>query len=85
MTSQFDQSGPAGPDSGLFGSSVSPEEAHVHVVPVRFEATTSYRKGTANGPAAILRASHQVDLLDLEFGRPWEAGIGAVNGVIDDP
>jgi len=34
-----------------------------------FEKTTSYRKGTALGPEAILEASHQVELFDFELGR----------------
>jgi agmatinase len=78
----FDPDAPADADGGLFGLSPEPEEALVHVLGVPFDATTSYRKGTALGPAAVLRASHQVDLLDLQQrswpggdGRPWRAGI----------
>jgi agmatinase len=44
-------------------------------VGVPFDATASYRKGAHRGPAAVLRASHQVDLYDLATGRPYEAGI----------
>ena len=71
----FDPDAPAGPGSGLFGLSPSPDEARVHVVPVPFDATTSYRQGAAKAPVAVLAASHQVDLFDLSVGRPWEAGI----------
>jgi agmatinase len=42
---------------------------------VPFEATTSYGGGTADGPAAILEASKQVDLFDLDTGKPYEGGI----------
>jgi agmatinase len=45
------------------------------LVPVPWEATVSYGSGTADGPAAILKASRQVDLLDRETGRPYQAGI----------
>jgi agmatinase len=45
------------------------------LLPVPFEATTSYGGGAARGPAAILEASRQVDLLDVETGRPYQAGI----------
>jgi agmatinase len=38
------------------------------VVPVPYEATTSYGKGTKNGPAAILKASQQVEEFDEELG-----------------
>ena len=65
--------GPGG--EGLFGLGSSPEEAGVIVIPVPFEATTSYGRGTAQGPAAVLAASDQLDLFDLETGRPYEAGI----------
>ncbi len=78
----FDPDAPADAEGGLFGLSPDPAEARVHVLGVPFDATTSYRKGTARGPEAVLRASHQVDLLDLQQrgwrggdGRPWRAGI----------
>lgn len=71
----FDPDAAASPDSGLFGLPHGPEEAAVHVMGVPFEATTSYRGGTARGPGAVLAASHQIDLFDLMFGRPYERGI----------
>jgi agmatinase len=71
----FDPSAPAAADAGLFGLPHSVDEAHVVVVPVPFEATVSFRTGTARGPAAIVRASRQVDLFDADVGRPYERGI----------
>jgi agmatinase len=71
----FDPSAAAQPDSGVFGLPHSEDEASVVLVPVPFEATTSYGGGTAGGPEAILAASRQVDLFDVETGRPYEAGI----------
>ena len=38
------------------------------VLPVPFERTTSYGKGTASGPAAIVRASQSMELYDEELG-----------------
>ena len=52
-----------------------PSEAGVVILGVPFEATVSYGRGTAQGPAAVLEASVQIDLFDLETGRPYEAGI----------
>jgi agmatinase len=72
---QFDPNAAALPDSGVFGLSTSPEESKVILIPVPFEVTTSYGGGTSRGPAAILEASKQVDLFDLDTGRPYEAGI----------
>ncbi len=71
----FDPSAAALPGSGLFGLPHPEREASVVVVPVPFEATTSYGGGAAQGPAAILDASRQVDLFDIETGQPHRAGI----------
>ena len=71
----FDPNAAAPEDSGIFGLSSTPEDARVVLIPVPFEATTSYGGGTSGGPAAILAASRQVDLYDLETGKPYEAGI----------
>jgi len=75
MTQVFDPSAAARPESGLFGLDDEPERAAVHVLGVPFDATTSYRKGAAGGPRAILAASHQVDLYDPLVGRPYRSGI----------
>jgi len=75
MSSTFDPNAAAGPDSGVYGLPHTPDQAKVVVVPVPFEATCSYGGGTVNGPAALLRASRQVDLFDVETGRPYEDGI----------
>lgn len=75
MAPTFDPGAAAAPGSGIFGLPHSAAEAAVHVLPVPFDATTSYRKGAARGPAAVLRASRQIDLYDLAFGRFYERGI----------
>ena len=75
---KFDPNAAALEDSGIFGlPEVSPHteaDAKIVFVPVPWEATTSYRAGTAAGPLAIRDASHQVDLFDLDVVRPYEAG-----------
>ena len=75
----FDPNAAATADSGIYGLDTSPEAARVILLSAPWEATTSYRTGTAGGPAAILAASHQVDLFDLETGRPYEAGIAMID------
>jgi agmatinase len=70
----FDPSAASG-GPGIFGLPHTPEDASVVLIPAPWEATVSYGSGTANGPAAVLAASRQVDLLDRETGRPYEAGI----------
>ena len=55
---------------------VAPEKARFVLVPVPYERTTTYRRGTAGGPAALLAAGSQVELFDEETGtRPLEAGV----------
>ena len=70
----FDPSAPAAA-GGLYGLPSTPDDAAVVIVPVPWEATVSYGAGTAGGPAAVLQASRQVDLLDRETGRPYRGGI----------
>lgn len=71
----FDPNAAATPDSGIFGLSNDIDSARVVLLPVPFEATTSYGGGAVDGPKAVLEASKQVDLFDLDTGRPYESGI----------
>lgn len=71
----FDPDGAAQPGSGVFGLPFGREQASIVLIPVPFDATTSYGGGTSAGPEAIHTASAQVDLLDHQFGRVFEAGI----------
>jgi agmatinase len=75
LSPAFDPGAAAADDAGIFGLPSTPEDARVVLVPVPWDATTSYRAGTSQGPAAIFEASMQVDLFDRENGRPYEAGI----------
>jgi len=53
---------------GLTGNETPAAAApSVVVIPFGLERTVSWRGGTAGGPAAILRASHQVELFDEEL------------------
>jgi agmatinase len=45
----------------------SPARSRGWLLPIPYEATTSYGAGTREGPAAILAASRQVELYDQEF------------------
>ena len=71
----FDPNAPAQPGSGVFGLPFTEAEAKVVLVPVPWEATTSYGGGASEGPRAIREASAQVDLYDLDVEKPYEAGI----------
>lgn len=59
------------PADGFLGLSAkdaaSVKDAQAVVIPFGLEASVSYGGGTAKGPAAMIRASHQVELFDDEF------------------
>ncbi|HAR42594.1 MAG TPA: arginase [Bdellovibrionales bacterium] len=75
MTKKFDPNAASASDSGIFGLPFTETESQLVLIPVSWEATTSYGGGTSQGPAAILEASRQVDLFDLDLPRAYEAGI----------
>ncbi|RLG12507.1 MAG: agmatinase [Candidatus Nanohalarchaeota archaeon] len=58
------------------------DESKVVVVPVGFEGTVTYGKGSGNGAAAIIEASGNMELYDEECGvNPSEKGIHTVDAV----
>lgn len=71
----FDPNAAPDADSGVFGLPHRERNAALVLVPVPWEATTSYGGGTSRGPAAILKASGQIDLFDGDVFRPYEPGI----------
>lgn len=71
----FDPNAAAAPDAGIFGLTCERSDAGVVLLPVPFDATTSYGGGAGVGPAVIFDASMQVDLLDHHFGLVYEVGL----------
>ena len=57
-----------------------PAAARAVVIPFGLETSVSYGAGTASGPAAILKASQQLELYDDELGREayLDFGVAAV-------
>lgn len=55
------------------------KNSKVVIVPFGYEATTTYKTGTKDGPDAIISASKQVELYDCELEcEPYEAGIATI-------
>jgi agmatinase len=74
---------------GLEGDATSLETARVVLVPVPYDRTASYGKGTASGPRAILDASTHMEMYDDELGvEPHTIGVhtaAPVSGNEDPP
>jgi agmatinase len=45
------------------------QESRVVILPIPYEATTTYRKGCQNGPSAVIEASDQLECYDEELKR----------------
>jgi agmatinase len=55
------------------------ERAQAVILPVPYEATTSFGGGTGRGPAAIIEASRYIELYDQELdAEPYEVGIATL-------
>jgi agmatinase len=75
----FDPDAAAQPDAGIFGLPTTRRDAKVILIPVPYDGTTSYGRGTSQGPQSILYASWQVDLFDRRFGRIYEKGLHMID------
>lgn len=55
-------------------------KAKYAVLPIPYDSTTSFQTGTREGPAAIIRASQQVELFDEELeGEFYKAGVATLD------
>ncbi len=74
MTTKFDPEGTFTNDSSIFGM---PKDINskLELLPVAWEPTTSFKKGTVNGPTAIFEATKQMDLFHPYFKKAYEDGI----------
>lgn len=59
--SDFDPNAVGIKNGNIFGFPVTQEEADIVIVPVPWDLTASYRKGTASAPDMVLSASTQLD------------------------
>jgi len=71
--------------TGFADDSAPLDQARFVLLPVPYEKTTTFRKGTARGPEALLLASHQIELFDEEVRRsPLDPGVAVCGSVSTD-
>lgn len=71
----FDPNAAAALGSGIYGLPCTAEDAEIIIIPVEWELTTSYNRGTVDGPNAVLDGSMQVDLCHHDYPDLWKRGI----------
>lgn len=70
----MDQPPPKG--AGLFGNHLDLERDEIVIIGVPWEPTASLGQGSSHTPAAIVRASHQLDFFDLRLGATFGETVG---------
>lgn len=63
-------------NGNYFGLPYTAAESDIVILPVGWDVTTSYADGTSGGPEAIMDASLQVDLFDVDCPEAWRVRIG---------
>ncbi len=67
----FDPNGVGVANGNLFGFPVTEGDADLVIIPIPWDATASYGKGTSNGPQAILEASTQLDFFHPRLNKAY--------------
>jgi agmatinase len=73
--SSFNPNEIAIPNGNIFGFPVTENEAEIVIIPVPWDATASYGKGTSNGPKAILNASLQLDFYHPQLKNAFDTKV----------
>jgi agmatinase len=73
--SEFDPNGVGIANGNIFGFPYTESEANIVIVPIPWDATASYGKGTSNGPEAILEASTQLDFFHPDLNRAYDTKV----------
>lgn len=71
----FDPNGVGIANGNIFGFPVTEEEADIVIIPVPWDATASYGKGTSAGPQAILDASTQLDFYHPKLDKAYDTKV----------
>lgn len=71
----FDPNGVGVANGNIFGFPVAEQNADIVIIPVPWDATASYGKGTSDGPKAILDASTQLDFYHPQLPEAWNTQV----------
>lgn len=78
MNKPFDPNAIAVKNGNFLGLRYTPEESDVVILPATWDATTSYRDGTREGPEAVYEASTQLDLFSPYYSEAWNLKIASL-------
>lgn len=78
METNFNPNDLSHPNGNYFALPYSIEGSKLVILSAPFDVTTSYNAGSAAGPDAILDASAQVDLYDIEYKNNYQKGIATL-------
>ena len=62
-------------NGNIFGFPVTEEQADIVIIPISWDATASYGKGTSRGPSQILEASTQLDFYHPKLPKAYETKV----------
>lgn len=71
----FDPNGVGIANGNIFGFPVTQEEADIVILPIPWDATASFGKGTSDGPDAVLEASTQLDFYHPKLENAFETKV----------
>ena len=73
-------------DKDMFLGIAAKKDGRITIIPVPYEGACSAQHGTADGPEAIIKASHNLELYDEELGRDIsKAGIMTLHEIEPEP
>ena len=74
MTKKTDPDGVGIENGNYFGFDFSIDNSNIVIIPIPWDVTTSYKKGTSKGPESIIKESVQLDFFDHNIENAWSIG-----------
>ena len=73
--SNFDPHDVGVANGNIFGFPVTEEQADIVIIPISWDVTASYGKGTSRGPSQVLEASTQLDFYHPKLSKAYETKV----------